>query len=146
MHWRRKWQPTPVFLTGESLGRGSLVGCHLWGRTESDMTEAAVAAAVTKILLSHSVMSDSLQPHDLQPARFLCPWGFSRQDYWSELPCSALGNLPNPGRDQTQVSRIAGRFYYCLSHQGSPWWPLNPMIHVLTRDTRERFDRQEKVT
>ena len=39
MHWRRKWQPTPVFLPGESQGWGSLVGCRLWGRTESDMTE-----------------------------------------------------------------------------------------------------------
>ena len=39
MHWRRKWQPTPVFLPGESQGRGSLLGCHLWGRTESDTTE-----------------------------------------------------------------------------------------------------------
>ena len=39
MHWRRKWQPTPVFLPGESQGRGSLVGCRLWGRTESDRTE-----------------------------------------------------------------------------------------------------------
>ena len=37
--WRRKWQPTPVFLLGESQGRGSLVGCRLRGRTESDMTE-----------------------------------------------------------------------------------------------------------
>ena len=40
MHCRRTWQPTPVFLPGESQGRGSLVGCRLWGRTESDMTEA----------------------------------------------------------------------------------------------------------
>ena len=40
MHWRRKWQPTPVFLPGESQGRGSLVGCHPWGLTESDTTEA----------------------------------------------------------------------------------------------------------
>ena len=40
MHWRRKWQPTPVFLPGESQGWGSLVGCRLWGRTESDTTEA----------------------------------------------------------------------------------------------------------
>ena len=40
MHWRRKWQPTPVFLPGESQGRWSLMGCCLWGRTESDMTEA----------------------------------------------------------------------------------------------------------
>ena len=39
MHWRRKWQPTPVFLPGESQGQGSLEGCHLWGRTESDTTE-----------------------------------------------------------------------------------------------------------
>jgi len=35
----RKWRPTPVFLPGESQGQGSLVGCHLWGRTESDTTE-----------------------------------------------------------------------------------------------------------
>ena len=40
LHWRRQWQPTPVFLPGESQGRGSLMGCRLWGRTESDMTEA----------------------------------------------------------------------------------------------------------
>ena len=39
MHWRRQWQPTPVFLPGESQGRGSLVGCCLWGCTESDTTE-----------------------------------------------------------------------------------------------------------
>ena len=40
MHWRRKWQPTPVFLPRESHGQRSLVGCRLWGRTESDTTEA----------------------------------------------------------------------------------------------------------
>ena len=40
MHWRRKWQPTPVFSPGESQGWQSLVGCHLWGRTELDTTEA----------------------------------------------------------------------------------------------------------
>ena len=39
LHWRRKWQPTPVFLPGESQGQRSLVGCRLWGSTESDMTE-----------------------------------------------------------------------------------------------------------
>ena len=38
MHWRRKWQPTPVFLPGESQGRGSLLGCRLRGHT--DTTEA----------------------------------------------------------------------------------------------------------
>ena len=39
MHWRRKWKPTLVFLPGESQGQGSLVGCCLWGHTESDTTE-----------------------------------------------------------------------------------------------------------
>ena len=40
MHWRRKWRSTPVFSPGESQGLGSLVGCCLWGRIESDTTEA----------------------------------------------------------------------------------------------------------
>ena len=40
MHWRRKWQPTAVFLPGESQGQRSLVGWRLWGHTESDTTEA----------------------------------------------------------------------------------------------------------
>ena len=40
MHWTGKWQPTPVFLPGESQGWQSLVGCRLWGRTELDTTEA----------------------------------------------------------------------------------------------------------
>ena len=39
MHWRRKWQPTPVFLPGGSQGRRSLVGCRLWDCTELDKTE-----------------------------------------------------------------------------------------------------------
>ena len=43
MHWRRKWQPTPMLLPGESQGRGSLVGCRLWGCTESAKTEDLLA-------------------------------------------------------------------------------------------------------
>ena len=50
-------------------------------------------------VLSHSVVSNSLPPHGLQPARLLCPWGFSRQEYWCGLPCPPSGDLPNPGID-----------------------------------------------
>ena len=48
LHWRRKWQPTPVFLPGESQGPGSLVGCCLWGlnRVRHDWSDLAAAAAV----------------------------------------------------------------------------------------------------
>ena len=47
MHWRRKWQPTPLFLPGESQGWGSLVGCHLWGRRVGhNWSDLAAVAAV----------------------------------------------------------------------------------------------------
>ena len=52
MHWRRKWQPTPVFLPGESQGRGSLVGCRLWGRRVGhDWSDLAAAAHASKVML-----------------------------------------------------------------------------------------------
>ena len=49
--------------------------------------------------VSHSVMADSLGPQGLQPARLLCPLGFSRQEYWSGLPFLPLGDLPDPGTE-----------------------------------------------
>ena len=48
-------------------------------------------------MLSHPVKSDPLWPHELWPTRLLCPWGFSRQEDWSGLPCPPPGDLPNPG-------------------------------------------------
>ena len=47
-------------------------------------------------VLSHSVVSDSLQPHGLQPTKLPCPWGLSRQEHWSALPCPPPGDFPNP--------------------------------------------------
>ena len=38
-------------------------------------------------------------PMDCSPDRLLCPWGFSRQEYWSGLPCPPPGDLPNPGTE-----------------------------------------------
>ena len=48
-------------------------------------------------VLGRSVMSRSLRPHGLQPNRLLCPWGSSRQEYWSGLPCPSPRDLLNPG-------------------------------------------------
>ena len=74
MHWRRKWQPTPVFLPGGSQGQGSLVGCRLWGRTELDTTEAA--AAVVFVLLSimssmfiHVVTNNSINYYQITSSK-----------------------------------------------------------------------------
>ena len=65
-----------------------------------------------------SVVSDSLQPYGLYPARLLCPWDFSRQEYWSGLLCPPPGDLPtqglNPGLPHCRL------ILYHLSHQGSP--------------------------
>ena len=60
------------------------------------------ASGICVMLFSHrwfslSVVSDSLWLHGLERARLLCPWGFSRQEYWSGLPCPLPGDLPNPG-------------------------------------------------
>ena len=65
MHWRRKWQPTPVFLPGESQGQRSLVGCRLWGRTELDTTEATWQQGESFLVTSYSI-ADAYSPSDLE--------------------------------------------------------------------------------
>ena len=79
------------------------------------VSESAMCGAV----FSHWVMSDSSWPNGLQPTKLLCPWAFSRQEYWSRLPCPPPGDLPNPGIEP----RLPHCRYilYRLSHQGSPW-------------------------
>ena len=58
-HWRRKWWPTPVFLPGESQGRGSLAGCRLWGCTESDTAEATQQQQQQQHEVSTVILSSS---------------------------------------------------------------------------------------
>ena len=94
MHWRRKWQPTPGFLPGESQGQGSLVGCHLWDCTESDMTEVTwqqqqqqhgmlllIYAFYTTTYLSHHVSVTTSQINIQQESRILSLW--LRGERWS---------------------------------------------------------------
>ena len=69
--------------------------CPVWLqlRGSHDFFPLVLCCAV----LSHSIISDSFLPCGLQPARLLCSWAFSSQEYWSGLPCPPLGGLPNPG-------------------------------------------------
>ena len=64
-------------------------------------------------VLSCSIMPNFLKPHGLEPTRLLCPWGFSRQEYWSGLPCPPPGDLSKPEMEPRWI-------LYCLNHQGSP--------------------------
>ena len=79
MHWIRKWQPAPVFLPGESQGRGSLVGCHLRGCTQSDTTD------VTKQL------SSSRNVKGLE-RNYISSFLFSTKQ-WSKAKCWAFKSL-----------------------------------------------------
>ena len=78
MHWRRKWQPTPVFLPGESWGQRRLVGCRLWGHTRTWLK-----------WLSSSSSSSSI-------------WYWSSVDtqnhIWSQSPCLKADRLPQAYR------------------------------------------------
>ena len=90
LHWRRQWQPTPVFLPGESQGRGSLVGCRLWSRTESDTTEATQQqqqqapqrfgkikmSASRKFCIRNCNAAAAAKSLHSQPTRVLRPWDF----------------------------------------------------------------------
>ena len=86
-------------------------------------------------VLSCSGMSDSLRPHGLQPSRFLYPWGLSRKEYWSGLPCPPPGDLPNP-RIPPRYPSLQPDFLTCLSHQGSPRileWGAYPFSRASSR-------------
>ena len=74
---------------GEPGGLPSM-GSHRVGHDWSDLAAAAAAR-------SCSIVSDSLRPHGPSPARLLYPRGFSKQEYWSGLPCPPPGDLSNPG-------------------------------------------------
>ena len=64
LHWRRKWQPTPLFLPGEFQAQGSLVGCHLWGRTESDTIGATQQQQQQEKTLESPSDSKEIKPVD----------------------------------------------------------------------------------
>ena len=59
-------------------------------------------------------------PMDCSPARLLCPWGFSRHEYWSRLPCPPPGDLPNPGMEPRSPALQVGSLP--SEPPGKPWW------------------------
>ena len=74
MHWRRKWQRTPVFLPGESQGWGSLVGFRLSGRTESDMTEVMSLAGFEDLGISWMLWTHFSQKKSFLKGQCWFPW------------------------------------------------------------------------
>ena len=84
IHGRREWQPTPVFSPGESQGWGSLVGCRLWGRTESDATEVTQQQQQYSMDMSLSKLQEIVKDRGTWHAAH-SPWGRKEQDMTEQL-------------------------------------------------------------
>ena len=105
--WRRKWQPTSVFLPGKSHGQRSLAGYGLWGHkgvrhnlaTEEQKHSLCIMGGgytrVYKCIYTRCYML-SRDPVTPQTIASQAPpsLGFSRHEYWSGLPFPPPGDLP----------------------------------------------------
>ena len=92
MHWRRKWQPTPVFLPVESPGRGRLVGCRLRGRRVGH-NWSDLAAAVTVFIVIFFLDSSN--------------WGKETVDGWIlEVPYHGQGDFPGGSDGKASVYNV----------------------------------------
>ena len=104
MHWRRKWQSTPVFLPGESQGQRSLVGCHLWSCTESDTIEATQQQLQAwKLCLLHTIMSKFRLP---VLEHFLHVWEWSGQ-MQGHLEVDIISSLPLGAHKEPRFSVLS---------------------------------------
>ena len=115
MHWRRKWQPTPVFLP-ENPRDGGAWWAAVYGVAQS-RTQLKWLSSSSSLNLESQVSMLRFHSHDglwpvcvsaksLQSCLILCDpmdcsppgsMGFSRQEYWSGLPCPPPGDLPDSG-------------------------------------------------
>ena len=110
MHWRRKWQPTPVFLPGESKGRGSLMGCRLWGHTESDTTEATWQLS--------------------RPFRCQSSW----TGQWMKQ--CRLSAFPREGSTQWRACPGVTRLTFRAGASAAIWSPVLPPCHTCSADSK----------
>ena len=112
--WRRKWQPTPVFLLGKSDGQRSLVGYSPWGRKESDTTKWLHFIHTGRshmYVCVFSLVRLICSPTDCSPPDSSVH-GIS-QAKWSGLPFPPPGDLLDPGIKPTSLEplALAGRFF-----------------------------------
>ena len=108
IHWKRTWHPTPVFLPGESWGRGSLVGCHLRGRTESDTTEQlhVYFHALEKEMATHSSVLAWRIPETEEPSGLPSTGSHRVGHDWSDLAAAAAA-VSNKKLDKKDLLSMA---------------------------------------
>ena len=113
MHWRRKWQPTPVFLPGESQGR--LTGCCLWGRRVGH-DWSNLAAATFPIYRCFTLLANNMTAMTDTEAETLIFWPPDAKNWliWKD---------PNAGKDWRQEEKgtiedeMAGWYHQLDGHE-----------------------------
>ena len=135
MHWRRKWQPTPVFLPGESQGWGSLVGWRLWGRTESNTTEVTQQQVVKTVL---PLQGASPQPmvRKLRPNMIHCGQKVTKRRKKKSTFCDSFLKSEFPPSRHSAPILVAQWLTICLPAQGTQVPILVWGVSVCLRVTR----------
>ena len=114
LHWRRKWQPTPVFLPGESQGWGSLVGCRLWGRRVghdwSDLAAAENCPNLWGSSLSIHKPALGIEKQWKNPSSVLINWRLRLWVLCSPYDARSFFNCNFLNKYITQISRYIGQW------------------------------------
>ena len=139
MHWRRKWQPTPVFLPGESQGRGSLVGCRLWGCTE--LTRLKRLSSSSSSSTHYLCLSD--------PGLLAIGFGLPNGSAGKESACSVgdLGSIPGlgkyPGEGKGYPLQYSGleNSMDCVVHGVTKSWTRLSNFHFHFGSFCEKFQK-----
>ena len=109
MHWRRKWQPTPAFLPGESQGWGSLVGCCHGVAQSQTRLKRLRSSSKFMVLSCFSCVQHFATPYTAACQASLS-MGFPRQECWSGVPSPPPGTLPNAGTEPASPA-LAGELF-----------------------------------
>ena len=128
MHWRRKWHPTPVSLSGESQGRGNLMGCRLWGRTESDTLKRLSSSSVLPLIVQRLMAALF---GFISFFRFLC--FFSHQERRLPLPRSDVISGSFCGTEQHSSGTLESLKRENLVSAALMWGPLRDELAVALR-------------
>ena len=113
--WRREWLPTPAFLPGEFHGY-TITFLEDWTPKRSFLGKKRMC------VLSCSVVSNSLQPHGLKPARLLRPWNSPGKNTGVASHSLLQGILPTQGSKPGFLH--CRQNLYHLSHQGSLYFQI----------------------
>ena len=98
-----------------------------WEAGAHEFSHGSATGYMLLLLLSHSVVFNSVRPHGLQPARLLCLWGFSRQEYWSGSPCPPPGGLPDPGIETMSPASPGRLFTHWVTWEPLQWTITQPL-------------------